>query len=61
MEVARTTAHVMEVIILLTVIYERERCRDMRFFKDKEEFDDWRQRRLEVQPDTKIIEIKEES
>ncbi len=51
----------MEVIIVLTVTYERARCQDIRFFKDKKEFDDWYQRQLVINPDTKIISVKEES
>jgi hypothetical protein len=48
------------VIIVLIVTYERSGCQDIRYFKDKEEFDEWLPRQLEVQPDIKIIETKEE-
>lgn len=46
---------------MLTVTYERNGCQDIRFFKDREEFDDWHQRQLVINPDTEIIEVKEES
>lgn len=45
----------------MKVIYKRSGCEDIRFFKDKEEFNEWLERQLIVQPDTEIIEIKEES
>lgn len=45
----------------MKVIYERSGCRDIRFFKDKEEFNEWLERQLIVQPDTEIVEIEEES
>ncbi len=57
---AEVTDPVMEVIIVLTVIYERGGCSDIRFFKNKEEFDDWYQRQFAINPDTKIIDVKEE-
>ena len=50
----------MEVINMLTVTYEYGGCQDIRFFKDEEEFDDWKQRQFSINPDTKIIDVKEE-
>lgn len=45
----------------MMVTYERSGCKDIRFFKNKEELNEWLERQLIVQPDTKIIEIKDES
>lgn len=44
----------------MKVVYERCGCSDIRFFKDEEEFKEWLERQLVIQPDTKIIEIIEE-
>lgn len=44
------------------VIYECGGCQDIRFFKDEKEFDEWFERQLLINPDTKIIiKQKEES
>lgn len=51
----------MEVIIVFTVIYNRAGCDDIRFFKNREEYEEWLKRQYELAPDTKIVEIKEES
>lgn len=61
MDGAKTTVSLMEVIIMLTVTYEHDGCQDIRFFKNREEFNDWLQRQLVINPDTEIIEVKEES
>ena len=45
----------------MKVVYERSGCKDIRFFKNEEEFNEWLERQLIVQPDTKNIEIEEES
>lgn len=48
-------------MIVMKVIYERSGCKDVRFFKKEEEFNEWLERQLVVQPDTKILEIVKES
>lgn len=45
---------------MLTVMYERAGCRDIRYFRDNEEFDEWLGRQLDAQPDTKIIFIEKD-
>lgn len=45
---------------MLTITYKRAGCYDIRYFKDKEEFDEWLGRQLDVHPDTEIIKIEEE-
>lgn len=45
----------------MKVIYERSGCNDVRFFKNEEEFNEWLERQLVIQPDTKILEIVKES
>lgn len=42
----------------MKVIYECFGCEDIRFFKDEKEFNEWLERQLIVQPDTKIINTR---
>lgn len=58
---AGTTAPFVEVIIVLLVVYERSGCQDIRHFENTEELNEWMKRQLVINPDTKIIDMSEES